>query len=67
MIKFKTINVDGIEVVREFNTVEDFKNDWFSDDCSLPMCDDEVVFAEVNGKNIEAKIFEDVAHTLGVC
>ena len=41
MIKFKTINVDGMEIEREF-TMEDFKNDWFSDDCSLPMCDDEV-------------------------
>lgn len=66
MIKFKTINVDGMEIEREF-TMEDFKNDWFSDDCSLPMCDDEVVYAEIDGNRIEAKIFEDVAHAVGVC
>lgn len=67
MIKFKTINVDGMEIAREFNSVEDFKNDWYSDDCTLPMCDDKVVFAEIDGKNIEAEVFEDVAHALGVC
>lgn len=66
MIKFKTINVDGVEIEREF-TMADFKNDWLSDDCSLPMCDDEVVYAEIDGKKIEAKIFEDVVHAIGIC
>jgi hypothetical protein len=66
MIKFKTINVDGMEIEREF-TVEDFKNDWFSDGCTLPMCDDEIIYAEIDGKRIDAKIFEDVAHAVGVC
>lgn len=67
MIKFKTINVDGVEIAREFNTVEEIKNDYYSDDCTLPMCDDEVIYAEIDGKKIEAKIFEDVAHAIGVC
>lgn len=66
MIKFVTINVDGIEIAREL-AMEEFKNDWYSDGCSLPMCDDEVVFAEIDGKRIEADIFEDVAHAVGVC
>jgi hypothetical protein len=66
MVKFKTINVDGVEIERNL-TVEDFKNDCLSDDCSLPMCDDEVIYAEIDGKKIEAKIFEDVAHAVGVC
>lgn len=67
MIKFKTINVDGMEVERKFDTVEEFKNDWYSDDCTLPMGDDKVVSAEIDGKNIEAEVFEDIAHALGVC
>lgn len=67
MIKFKTINVDGMEVTREFNNVEEIKNDWFSDDCTLPMLDDKVVFAEIDGKNIEANVFEDILYVLDVC
>ena len=66
MIKFKTINVDGMEIEREFNSVEEIKSDWFSDDCTLPMCDDEVVFAEVDGQKIEAEIFEDIINALGI-
>lgn len=67
MIKFKTINVDGMEVTREFNNVEEIRNDWFSDDCTLPMLDDVVVFAEIDGKNIEANVFEDILYVLDVC
>ncbi len=67
MIKFKTINVDGMEIEREFNNVEEINNDWYSDDCTLPMLDDEVVFAEIDGKNIEANVFEDILYALGVC
>ena len=66
MIKFKTVNVDGMEIEREMTT-EEFKNDWYSENCSLPMCDDEVVYAEIDGKKIDAKIFEDIAHAAGVC
>ena len=66
MIKFKTINVDGMEIVREFNTMEEIKNDWYSDDCTLPANDDKVVFVEVDGKNIEAEIFEDIIKALGI-
>lgn len=67
MIKFKTINVDGMAIEREFNNVEEINNDWYSDDCTLPMLDDEVVFAEIDGKNIEANVFEDILYALGVC
>lgn len=66
MIKFTTINVDGIEITREL-TFKEFEADWFSEDCSLPMCDDAVVFAEIDGEKIEAKIFEDVvAHIIAI-
>ena len=34
---------------------------------SLDANSDEVIFAEINGTKIEAKIFEDVAHAVGVC
>ena len=66
MIKFKTINVDGIEIAREFDTLEEIKNDWYSDDCTLPANDDAVVYAEIDGKKIEAKVFEDVVKELNI-
>ena len=66
MIKFTTINVDGMEVEREFNTAEEIEKDWYSDDCSLPANDDEVISAEVDGEEIEAEIFLDIIKALGI-
>lgn len=65
MIKFKTINVDNMEIAREL-TVEEIKNDWYSDDCTLPANDDVVVYAEIDGNKIEAEIFEDVIKALNI-
>ena len=49
MIKFTTINVDGVKVTREFNTAEEVKNEWMSDECDLPSNDDELIEAEIDG------------------
>ena len=59
MIKFTASDVDGREITREL-TFKGWEADWFSEDCSLPMCDDGVVFAQIDGEKIEAKILEDV-------
>ena len=67
MIRFKTINVDGIEIEREFNTADEIKKDWYSEEgTTLPANDDEVVFAEVNGEKIEAEVFEDIIDALRI-
>jgi len=66
MIRFKTINVDGKEITREFKTIEEVENDFFSEDCTLPQNDDEVIEAEYDGEKIEAKIFLDVIQALGL-
>ena len=66
MIKFKTINIDGMEITREFNTVEEVENDFYSEDCSLPANDDEVIEAEYDGEKIDAKIFLDIIKALGI-
>ena len=60
MLKFKTINIDGEIRNWEFEYIEDMLKNWMSDDCTLPANDDEVVFAEFNGKKIEAEVFEDI-------
>lgn len=60
MLKFKTINIDGEIRSWEFEYIEDMLKNWWSDDCTLPANDDEVVFAEFNGEKIEAKVFEDI-------
>ena len=67
MIKFTTINVDEKEVTREFESVEEIKKDWHSDNCTLPMLDDEVVYAEVDGVILHyPKVFADLVEELGI-
>ena len=67
MIKFTTVNVDGMKITREFNTVEEIKKDWYSDDCTLPANDDEVIYAEIDGMQLHyPKIFEDLIEELGI-
>ena len=66
MIKFKTINVDGKEVTRQFNTIEEISNDFHSEDCSLPANDDVVIEASKDGEEIKAEVFLDVIHALGI-
>lgn len=67
MIKFTTINVDGLEITREFKTIKELKNEYYSDNCDLPANDDEVVFAEFDGERLHyPKTFEDLMDELGV-
>lgn len=67
MIKFTTINVDGVEVTREFDTVEDLKRVFYSEDCDLPAGDDEVIYAELDGVQLHYPgIFDDLIFELGI-
>lgn len=67
MIKFTTINVDGLKVTREFNSVEEIKQDWYSDNCTLPANDDEVIYAEIDGVQLYyPTIFEELLDELGI-
>ena len=67
MIKFTTINVDGLKVTREFNSVEEIKQDWYSDNCTLPANDDEVIYAEIDGVQLHyPTIFEELLDKLGI-
>lgn len=59
-IKFTTINVENIKVSREFKSVAEMKKDWNSDNCTLPMLDDELVSAEVGGKEFKGNTFADL-------
>ena len=67
MIKFTTINVDGLKVTREFNSVEEIKQDWYSDNCTLPANDDGVIYAEIDGVQLHyPTIFEELLDELGI-
>ena len=67
MIKFTTINVDGVEVTREFKSIKDLRKEYYSDDCDLPANDDKIVYAEVEGCKLHyPKIFEDLIDELGI-
>ena len=67
MIKFTTINVDGVEVTREFKSIKDLRKEYYSDDCDLPANDDKIVYAEIaDFKLRRPKIFEDLIDELGI-
>lgn len=60
MLKFKTVNIDGEVRNWEFEYIEDMLKNWLSDNCTLPSNDDEVLFAEFNGEELKARVFEDI-------
>lgn len=65
MIKFTTINVDGLEVTRHFKTIRELKNEYYSDNCDLPANDDRIIFAEINGEQLQGmKTFEELMDIL---
>lgn len=67
MIRFTTINVDGIAVPRTFNTVEEMRVDWENEEgTTLPSLDDELVFGEINGVKVNGKTFNDFALAAGL-
>lgn len=67
MIKFTTINVDGVEITRTFSTVEELEKEWRSENCDLPANDDRVIYAEVYGLRLHyPTIFEELLDELGV-
>lgn len=66
MIRFIAVNVDGYEVEYEYNTVEEIKKEWYSDDCGLPANDADVIEAWIDNKKIEAQEFMDIIYALGI-
>lgn len=65
-IKFTTINVDGLKVSREFENIRDLKNEYYSSNCDLPANDDEVIYAELYGNQLQISTFEDLLQELGI-
>lgn len=67
MIRFTTINVDDVAILRTFNTLDEMKADWESEDgTTLPSLDDELVFGEINGVKVTGKTFNDFALAAGL-
>ena len=67
MIKFTTINVDGVEVAREFKTIKELTQEYYSDNCDLPANDDKIVYAELDGIRLYyPQFFEDLIEELGI-
>lgn len=67
MIRFTTINVDDVAIPRTFNTLDEMKADWESEDgTTLPSLDDELVFGEINGVKVNGKTFNDFALAAGL-
>lgn len=56
MIRIKTINVDGVEVERTFDSVADILKNWWDEEngTDLPSGDDEVLELTMDGKSIRS-------------
>ena len=63
-IEVSTINADDKVIESTWNSVEDFLEDWYSDDCSAPMLDDTLEYAKVCGKEVKGEHFIDVVRYL---
>lgn len=73
---FETVNCDGERVLWNFNSFDEVKTNWLSDDCTLPSLDDELVSACVQfwsdftktwyQIDIEGKTFNDLAIAIGL-
>ena len=67
MIKFTTVNVDGLNINREFNSIDEMQADWNNPDgTTLPSLDDELVYAEINNKEFKGSTFDCLARALGL-
>lgn len=68
MIRLKTINVDGNEVERTFESIaEILKNWWDEEETDLPGGDDEVLKLTVDGKSMRSlKHFAELIHELEI-
>ena len=67
MIKFTTVNVDGVRIPRIFMDINEMKEDWNDPNgTSLPSLDDQLVRAEVDGNKFIGKTFADLVNVLGL-
>lgn len=67
MIKFTTVNVDGVRIPRIFMDINEMKADWNDPNgTSLPSLDDQLVMAEVDGNKFIGKTFADLVNVLGL-
>ena len=56
MVKFITVNCDGIMIDRTFDSVAHILKDWWDDDgTTLPSGDDPVVSYNIDGNDIQPK------------
>lgn len=66
LIIFKTINCDDLEVNMTFDNVKELQKEWDSEVCDVPCLDDELIYAEIYGKQVGGKTFDDVMKYLVV-
>lgn len=67
MIKFTTVNVDGVKIPRIFIDINEMKADWNDPNgTSLPSLDDQLVSAEIDGNKFIGKTFDDLVKVLGL-
>jgi len=60
MIIVKTINCEELEENTMFNSFTEFQKEWNREENNIPYINDKLVYAEIDGKQIQGKTFIDV-------
>lgn len=59
MIKFATINCEGVMIERTFESIAHILKDWWDEEgTTLPAGDDPVIFYNIDGNEIHPKDFK---------
>lgn len=67
MIIIKVINCDELEIEFHYEDIDTLNNEWYAEDHmpDIPMLDDQLVYAEVDGVIVEGKTCIDVMNYIG--
>lgn len=67
-VMFKVINCDDNEVTYTYKNINEFMNEWFNEnDSNIPMLDDRLIYAEVNGMAFYGKTVLDAMNAIKYC
>ena len=66
-VEFVVINCDDREVTYHYESMESFRQEWFKeDDPRVPMLDDKLVSARVEGAEYHGSTFLDVMNAMSI-
>lgn len=66
MLSFRTINIDGVYKEWDFNSIEDLRKMWWTEDYIGPDVDDVVLDMDFYGIPMYVNTFDDIITLFGI-